>query len=339
VEGEPRQVTVAAGVEVQPSMAVAGDGTARLALATTAGNQEIWALPLDPNRGKVTGELQRITSTVVTNVYPNASRDGSRIVFTSDRQRNHDVFLKDLRTGTETTLTSTDVNEFSPFFSPDGLRVLYYVFRPDRKLAFTFHVVSASGGVSRQVCAEHDGPLYDWSSDGKKVIYRDLPAGRPGRVLVCDVDSGRDDILLEHSKYMVTFPRLSRDERWISFQTVITQSQRRIFVAPVRDWRAPPESGWIPITDGRTPDRFPIWSPDGNLLYFQSDRDGFRCLWGQRLDPTTKRPRGEPFVVQDFHLARRPLSTTEAFSFAPDKAFFNMPENTGNVWMAKLEAQ
>jgi len=49
------------------------------------------------------------------------------------------------------------------------------------------------------------------------------------------------------------------------------------------------------------------WSPDGNLLYFLSDRDGFRCLWAQRLDPATKRPVASPFDVHHFHRTR--LST------------------------------
>ena len=42
-------------------------------------------------------------------------------------------------------------------------------------------------------------------------------------------------------------------------------------------------------------DLCPIWSPDGNLLYFLSERDGFRCIWGQKLDPASKRPLGAPF--------------------------------------------
>jgi Tol biopolymer transport system component len=64
---KPRQITLGAGVESQPSMALPAQGSARLALATTSKNPEIWALPVDANRGKVTGEMRRLTTTVASN--------------------------------------------------------------------------------------------------------------------------------------------------------------------------------------------------------------------------------------------------------------------------------
>src|SRR4029450_5956793 len=258
------------GTESQPSVARGPDGIARLALmtASTPGNTHIWALPVRANEGTVTGEMERLTSSVVENQYASISADGSTLVFSSDRQRNQDIILKQLRTGTETVLTSTEVNEFSPFLSIDNSKVLYYVFRPDRKPSFSFWVVNAAGGVPRQVCADCDGPLYGWSSDATKVILRDQPGQRPGRVRVRDIESGRDVVLIEHSRYALTLPRLSPDDQWMLFQTVINQRQRQIFVAPVRGWQAAPESSWIPLTNGRTPDRNAVWAPDGTLMYF-----------------------------------------------------------------------
>jgi Tol biopolymer transport system component/predicted Ser/Thr protein kinase len=342
IEGDPRSLTTATRAEAQPSMALAPDGTARLVLttATTAANADIWALPVRPNEGRVTGEMQRLTSTVVSNSYPSISSDGRRLVFSSDRQKNVDIFTKDLQSGAENALTTTEVNEFAPFFSADNSSVLYYAFRPDRKPSFSFWVVGAAGGMSRQVCANCEGPLYGWSSDTKKVIYSDQPGGR-SRARLRDLDSGRDDVLIEHPKYAITFPRLSADDRWMLFQTVISQTQRRIFVAPLRGWRAAPESSWVPITDGRTPDRMAVWSPDGNLVYFLSERDGFRCFWAQRLDAATKRPRGDPFVAQHFHQARRSFAPDDfvslPLSVGPESLVFQMRERTGNIWLASLE--
>jgi serine/threonine protein kinase/Tol biopolymer transport system component len=345
IDGEPQQLTIASGAEAQPSVARGPDGIARLALTTasTPGNTHIWALPVRANEGKVTGEMERLTSSVVENQYASISADGSKLVFSSDRQRNQDIILKDLRTGAETTLTSTEVNEFSPFLSIDNSKVLYYVFRPDSKPSFSFWVVSATGGVPRQVCADCDGPLYAWSNDATKVIWRDQPSDRPGRVRVRDIDSGRDKVLVEHQQYAITFPRLSPDDRWMLFQTVITQTQRQIFVAPVAGWQAAPESSWIPITNGHTPDRQAVWAPGGTLVYFLSERDGFRCFWAQRLDAATKRPKGEPFVVQHFHEARRSFDPDRfagiQLSIGPDKLVFPNQERTGNIWLATLESR
>ncbi|HJU42678.1 MAG TPA: protein kinase [Vicinamibacterales bacterium] len=345
IDGEPQQLTIASGAEAQPSVANGSDGVVRLALTTasTPANTHIWALPVRANEGKVTGDIGRLTSSVVENQYASISTDGSTLVFSSDRQRNQDIILKDLRTGVETTLTSTEVNEFSPFLSIDNAKVLYYVFRPDRKPSFSFWVVNATGGVPRQICADCDGPLYGWSRDAAKVIWNDRTPNQRSRIWVRDIESGRNDVLVQHQRYPVTFPRISPDDEWMLFQTVITQTQRQIFVAPVRHWQVAPESTWIPITNGRTPDRQAVWAPGGRLVYFLSERDGFRCFWAQRLDPATKRPTGEPFAVQHFHEARRGFEPGSfaglQLSVGPDTLVFPNQERTGNIWLARLESR
>jgi hypothetical protein len=86
----------------------------------------------------------------------------------------------------------------------------------------------------------------------------------------------------------------------------------------------------------------PRWSPDGNTIYFLSGRDGFRCFWGQRLNPATKDPAGEPFAVQHFHRTRRSLryiqdSGAIGLAVARDRIVFPLAELTGNIWLTKLK--
>ena len=88
-------------------------------------------------------------------------------------------------------------------------------------------------------------------------------------------------------------------------------------------------------------DRYACWSPDGNLLYFLSEREGFRCIWAQRLDPATTHPSGAAFPVRHFHTSRRSLMTIGdplfvGMSVAVDKLVFSMTERTGNIWMTNL---
>jgi hypothetical protein len=61
------------------------------------------------------------------------------------------------------------------------------------------------------------------------------------------------------------------------------------------------------LLEGKTGENVPRWSPDGALLYFLSERDGFRCLWAQRLEPTAKTPFGPAVPVHHFH-SRAPLA-------------------------------
>ncbi len=100
----------------------------------------------------------------------------------------------------------------------------------------------------------------------------------------------------------------------------------------------PPER-WIAVTDGNSLDKDAVWAPGGALLYFLSERDGFRCIWARKLDPATKAPLGEPFAVQHFHTARRSLKRivnntgTTGLSVAPGQMMFAFGELTGSIWL------
>ena len=137
-------------------------------------------------------------------------------------------------------------------------------------------------------------------------------------------------------------PRASWDDRWLTFYlySLAMPGRTTAYILPVREGGATPKSEWIEATDGTSNDVVPEFSPNGNLLYFQSERDGFRCLWALRLDPGTKRPAGAPFPVYHFHSARQsPIYApggTAANAVARDKAVYTSVERTGNIWMIKL---
>ena len=67
-----------------------------------------------------------------------------------------------------------------------------------------------------------------------------------------------------------------------------------------------------------------------------SDRDGFRCIWAQRLEAETKRPVDRPFAVYHFHqTSRRPSHNVGrvGVAVARDKIVLALEELRGNVWM------
>ena len=79
--------------------------------------------------------------------------------------------------------------------------------------------------------------------------------------------------------------------------------------------------------------------PTGNLLYFTSERCGFRCIWAQPLERRTKRPTGEAFAVFHAHSALSSLLNMELgeleISVARDKLVFNVAERRGNIRLLK----
>ena len=177
-----------------------------------------------------------------------------------------------------------------------------------------------------------------WSSDGRRLLYVDHSSAG---ISVLDLASARRTGLLHHAAYSLDEAFFSPDDRWVCFNAV-TPDRSRIFIAPVRGQGAVPESEWRAVTDSRWDDK-PRWSPDGNIRYFVSERDGFRCIWAQRLDPAEKRPLGTAFPIFHAHEARRSLMNIGwgdlQISVARDKIIFNMSQRTGNIWPAKLDGR
>ena len=113
-----------------------------------------------------------------------------------------------------------------------------------------------------------------------------------------------------------------------------------IYVAPFSASHPPASAQWMEIVHSPETDPSAGWSPDGKLLYFSSERDGYTCLWAQKLDQFTKHPRGPLFAVRHFHA---PSQTMAAPSFrygpalAEDKIIVSLEERAGGIWMLQLQ--
>jgi hypothetical protein len=102
---------------------------------------------------------------------------------------------------------------------------------------------------------------------------------------------------------------------------------------------------WIrTITDGQFNDDKPQFSPDGNTIYFTSTRDGYLCIWAQRLDPMTKQPVGAAYPYQHFHnsmghsVATIPDLLMESdLSVARDKIMICLPQMSSSLWLLQVE--
>jgi Tol biopolymer transport system component len=297
----------------------------------------IWKLPIDSNRGKVVGDIQRLTQNAAMDKAFDLSADGKKLVFLSTRSGNWDLWCKDLESGKETQLTFTPaVEEGWPQITGDGARICY---NADENGKSDLYVMPSSGGVAIKI-GEGWTP-WDWSPDGKWFLPR--RQGLKDSVALLNFSTGRRIELLKHPDYSVVQPYFSPDSRWITFGTRLGLGRYRLYIVPFRGEAAPSESDWIPITDGSNFDIKSRWSPGGNLLYFVSHRDGFRCLWAQRLDPITKRPVGAAFEVFPSHRARLSFMNVDVtgleFSVAREKIVFNLGELTGNIWMAEFDGQ
>jgi Tol biopolymer transport system component/DNA-binding winged helix-turn-helix (wHTH) protein len=324
VSGAPERVTSGTTMDVQPSLA-----GGRLAFASVTGTQDVWSLPVDTDRAERKGVLVRVTDDGLAHGYPAVSPDGGEVAFTLQRSGSRDIWIQDLNSGRKREMSLPTGPSFNPNFSPDGTALAY---RTSENRTSRGFVVSLAAGETQTIC--DDCSDYGWSSDKKRLV---LVGQSPARISILDLATTKKTPLLQHATFQLWNPRFSPDDRWVSFNA--TEAGRsQIFVAPVRDSGVVPEQDWLPITDGRWDDK-PRWSPDGNTLYFVSERDGFRCIWAQRLD-SQKHRTGVPIPVFHAHERRRSLSNVGpgdlSISVARDKIVFNMSERAGNLWMLNM---
>jgi Tol biopolymer transport system component len=325
----PERLTFGTGSEEQPSIAATG----RLAFASLSENIDVWSLPIDPDQARPRGEPQRLTEDTAPEQQPSISADGKQLVYATNRSGKQSIWTKNLETGRETPLTAEQGGYSRPFIAAS--RVVY-ARAENQKTSIYLLDLSAPGrpSVPEKLC-DGCGLLSDLSTDGSQVLL--FPP-----IASVAVASRRRTTLAEHPKHIVGDARFSPDNRWIAFHAATGPNTRQMFVAPVRsDGEPTPEADWIPITDGRGMDRLASWSPGGNVLYWISERDGWRCIAYRRLDLATKKPLGDTSYVQHFHGARRsmmPLGSIEQcrLSIARDKIVFSLAERTGNIWMTEL---
>jgi Tol biopolymer transport system component len=330
VAGTPQRVTFGTATESAPTVSAAGT----LAFAATNLTSAIWSLPADGNRAKVTGDMRLVTQGAALNYSPALTADGRKMVFASNRGGHLDVWTKDLEGGTEASVTSSPVDKANPKISPDASRIAYNV-------GIKVYLASTARG-GEEMISEDCGSLLDWSPDGRYLLC--LVHGSKTYTGLLNISSRRKTALLKHSLDGISAASFSPDMRWIAFTERKGPSVTTVMVSPLHGETAAPENEWITVSGlgrlGTWHDKVE-WSPDGSLLYFTSDQDGFRCIWAQPLDPRTKRPAGPVIPVYHFHEARRSLANVGLgqmeLCVMRDRIIFNLGDRTGNIWMSRPE--
>ena len=281
---------------------------------------------------------------------PSLSRDGKWMAYDSSiTGKPNTILLRDLSTGADHLLDDKGRRRSVggvTAISPDGSRVF---FERDCKKAENSgrifpcgFMVAASGDKPEQVC-ERCTPR-GFSSDGSVVLLQkyDLTDEDKDRIVALDLRTRTEREFLSDPKLPLYHPFFSWDDRWVTFKRFLSDFADQITIAPVRGGSAAGEAEWIAVTDGRYWDDKPQFSADGNTLYFTSTRDGYLCIWAQRLDPATKHPLGPPFAFEHFHnSAGRSGKYNQGgsdLSVARDKIVINLPQmNTGDIWMAQMQ--
>ncbi len=323
----PRRSTTGASDEASPAISKTGLEV----FSSLTSKRNVYRVPLDPNTGKLTGERHALTEGISNTVIESVSADGKRIANLSDRTGQWEVWAKDLPSGRELQLTSSGKNKTDARVTPDGSAVAW---REDNINSPGVFLTSFDGSSTRRLCA--DCVFRFWTPDGKLgLITRQSTHTSIG---ILDAASGQewDYLAAPDADYI---PRsISSDGKWLAFSAHRTASDFTIYAARFASQHPVPPAEWVRVLASPDAHPNPHWSPDSNLLYFSSDRDGHNCIWAQKLDGTTKRPIGPPFAVAHFHARSVAMTAPSAWLpvvLAPDALLVTLQERSGQIWMLK----
>ena len=317
----------------QGSASAALDG--QVAFAAVDMKRRLWSLPINADTGQRRGAPEALTAGVLYDWMPTLSADGMSLCFWRYSAQGNAVGLRDGRTGDVRTRLPPGQNWW-PAMSPDGARIAYV----GREGADTvLRVIGTEGGEPERVltCGGCQTPA--WSHDNRRLLFVDDRKEFTIRML--NLETGRAHLVAARAGHSLSRAVFAPDDRWVLFVDKIGD-RSQVFAALLGSAARPVESDhWIPLTGDSDGDDTPQWSPSGSIVYFTSRRDGFKCVWAQRLDPVSRQRRGAPFSVFHAHGATISLGAIQGMMFniavAADRLVFNGAEQSGNIWVTRLD--
>jgi serine/threonine protein kinase len=333
VTGSPERIMFAGGDDARISVAANG----RMVLSADTSQSHVWSLPIDSN-GKASGPLRQLTSGTAGEFASTLSADGQKLAFLSNRANGVRLFYKDLTTDHEKELSTEGYRYATPLFNTDGTRVLCVQYPSATSWRNFVFEIPISGGVSRKIWDKGIFAwLFDWSPDGTTLLLHSFGPGvvkGPG-VLQMDLQSFSYSKILASDTMSPDAPHFSHSGKWMAFllfprgKSVVKDTA--LSIAPFRKIPVP-RGEWILLSQGNfeSPPRF---SEDDHLLLFISKRDGFGCVWAQRLT-RDMHADGAPFAVYHAHERRHPiLSLDDGVSVGPHAIVFDRQDLAGNIWL------
>ena len=296
--------------EVHARAAITPDGSA--VYSTVASSAAVWSVPVDAP----TSPGSRLATADPAKPQYSISADGRKLVYRAP----DGMKVLDLGSAREEKLAASG----PAVVSPTGSKIAY----------MDGDILLIRGAAAKEErCHGCQRPM-SWSSDEKLLLHR---AWRPTSLGLFYTASGERREILRTRDFWFGDARFSPDGRWIAFEGNERRAPRQLYIVPFRENASPLRSDWISIGDAKDLNRAPCWSADGNTLYFLSERDGFRCIWAQRLD-SSKRPRGAAVPVRHFHQERVTLSGPgePSLALAAGKLVVTLYETKGELWRARL---
>ncbi len=232
--------------------------------------------------------LEQLSFGAGSEEWPAWSPDGRMLAYVAEVDGYSQLFVRTVATGEERQISRTARDHIQPAWSPDGTHLAFVRARVERgKLepndldgwyfeGGEIRAVELATGNEIALVDDAFGPSY--SPDGTTMAFDAQWAG-PRRIWIADARGRNPRQVTADSSEAVGHvqPRWSPDGRRLAFRWV-EKTTSDIAIADVGG------RSQVRVTADGVLDTDPVWSPDGEALFFASYRGGGLNLWRVAVD-------------------------------------------------------
>ncbi|MDP8206269.1 MAG: hypothetical protein P9L92_06365 [Candidatus Electryonea clarkiae] len=261
--------------------------------------------------------------------------DSRRIVFTSSRTGNYELFLADVTVTPPviTQLTFDDAFDGAPDVDPFGQRVAFVSNRDGTAEIFVFDIASPKTTLHQVTHTEGVCLTPRWSPDGKHIAYshREDERSQYGVYLLDPLNPEPEEITLD-MEGECRFPSWSPDGSKIAFYwekriAMFSRVTNVNYDEVVKQDVLPPQN-----------QRGPVWSPDGTTIVFSSNKQHNPVYAVNLNEQNDGSIEPNEYVIIEPELSKRNME----MDWSPNYkmiAFRSLKSKSWDIWGLKLEAK
>jgi Tol biopolymer transport system component len=265
---------------------------------------------------------------------PGISPDGREVAFVS----GGDIWTVPASGGEARLLVSDPAMEARPLFSPDGRMLAFTSSRTGNGDVYVLEL--ATGSLRRLTWDDARDQLDNWSRDGKWLYFSSTSRDISGMNDVYRVAvTGGTPMQVSGDRYVNEFfaapapngNAIAIDARGIASQQWWRHGRSHIDESQIWLLTDPSAHTYEPVTADGAKEIWPMWTPDGQQLYYISDRSGTENIWTTRFPAAA----GKPAQVTKFNDGRAlwPSISTDGKTivFERDFGLWRLDTQSGNA--------